>query len=65
MDNKTKVLKALEEAYPQDLCIGEVAKATNLSRPTVSTWLKVLEAEGKIEVSRKVGKAIFYRIKKK
>jgi len=65
MDNKTKVLKTLEEAYPQDLCIGEVAKATNLSRPTVSTWLKVLEAEGKIEVSRKVGKAIFYRIKKK
>ena len=65
MENKNKILKELERTYPGDLSIHEVAKTTKLSRPTASTWLKVLEAEGKIEVSRKVGNAVFYKFKKK
>ena len=63
-ENKDKVFSALREAYPMDLSIGEVAQKSDLSRPTASTWLKVLEAESKIEFSRKVGPAVFYRVKK-
>lgn len=61
---KEKVLKVLYEAYPLDLSISEVAKRAKISKPTASTWLKILEAEGKIVLFRKVGKAKFYRIKK-
>jgi|GEM_PF-1621248 len=64
ISTKEKVLKVLSEAYPLDLSIGEVAKQAGISKPTASTWLKVLEAEGKIILSRKIGKAKFYRIKK-
>jgi len=61
---KHKVLEVLSEAYPLDLSITEVAKRAKISKPTASTWLKVLKAEGKIILSRRVGKAKFYRIKK-
>jgi DNA-binding transcriptional ArsR family regulator len=64
-DKKQRVLKELEKAHPSDLSIGEVAEKTKLSRTTVSMYLKVLEAEGKIEISRKVGRAIFYKLKRK
>lgn len=63
-ENKENVLTVLKEAHPGDLSIGEVAQRSHLYRGTASTWLKVLEAEGKIEVSRKVGPAVFYRVKK-
>lgn len=64
-DKKQKIFEELEKTHPTDLSIGEVAKKTGLSRTTVSTYLKVLEAEGKIELSRKVGRALLYRLKKK
>jgi DNA-binding IclR family transcriptional regulator len=64
-NKKLRVLKELEKVNPNDLSIGEVAKKTKLSRTTVSTYLKVLHAEGKIEVSREVGRAIFYRTRRK
>jgi len=64
ISTEEKVLKVLSEAYPLDFSIGEVAKRAGISKPTASTWLKVLEAEGKIILSRKIGKAKFYRIKK-
>jgi DNA-binding Lrp family transcriptional regulator len=60
--SKIKVLEALKKVFPLDLSIKEIAKSTGLSVPTVSTWLKVLEAEKKIEVTRTVGNAVFYRI---
>ena len=60
-NKKSKLLKVLTKIYPRDLSIGEIAKEAKLSRMTVSTYLKVLDAEGKIEVSRRVGKAVFYR----
>jgi len=65
MDNKEKIMKELERCYPNDLSIGEVAERTKLSRPTASTWLKVLDAEGGAEISRRIGAAVFYRLKKK
>lgn len=63
MNSKDRVLEALRLAFPADLSIREIAKKTGLSAPTVSTWLKVLEAEMRVEVSRTVGNAIFYRLK--
>ncbi len=63
-ENKGNILAVLKEAYPGDLSIGEVAQGSHLSRGTASTWLKVLKAEDKIELFRKVGLAVFYRVKK-
>ena len=64
-DKKQRVLRELEKSHPNDLSIGEVAGRTKLSRTTASTYLKVLVAEGKIDVSRKVGRAVFYKIRGK
>lgn len=66
MDNekKRKIVDELKIIHPLDSSIGEISQRVKLSRPTASTYLKILEAEGKIEVSRKVGNAIFYRWKK-
>ena len=64
-NKKQKIMKELERVYPTDLSIGEVAKKTGFSRTTVSAYLRILEAEGRIEVSRKVGRAVFYRLKNK
>lgn len=63
-DKKDKIIGELKGIHPCDLSIGEISKRVKLSKPTASTYLKVLEAEGDIEVSRKVGNAIFYRWKK-
>jgi DNA-binding transcriptional ArsR family regulator len=65
-DQKNKVLQVLEKAYtiPGDLSIGEIARAAGMSDITASKYVSVLEAEGKIEISRRVGRAVFYRIKK-
>ncbi|MEM5866615.1 MAG: winged helix-turn-helix domain-containing protein [Candidatus Aenigmatarchaeota archaeon] len=62
--SRAKILEVLNEAYPRDLSIGEVAKRAKVSRSTASMWLRVLVAERRIEVSRKVGNAIFYRLRK-
>ena len=65
-DLKNKILQVLDKVYttPGDLSIGEIAKAAGVSDITASKYVSVLEAEGKIEISRKVGKAVFYRIKR-
>jgi len=63
VDRKKRIMRELEKIHPRDLSIGEVAKRTRLSRTTASTYLKVLEAEGKIKISRKVGRATLYKKK--
>ena len=63
-EKKRKIISELKKIYPCDLSIREVSQKVQLSDPTTSTYLKVLEAEGKVEVSRKVGNAIFYRLKR-
>jgi DNA-binding Lrp family transcriptional regulator len=60
-----RILAELETIYPLDLSIKEVSQRVKLSEPTASTYLKVLEAQRRIEVSRKVGNAVFYRIKRR
>jgi len=41
-----------------------VAKKVKVSDPTASAYLRILAAEGKVEISRKVGNAVFYREKR-
>jgi len=61
---KQRILKILEEVYPCDLCIIEIARKVGMSRITVARYVGELKGEGKIEVSRKFGKMIFYKLKK-
>ena len=62
-DTKERVLKLLEEVYPQDLPISEIAKRLGISRNTASKYVAILETEGKIEC-RFIGKAKLCKIKK-
>ena len=61
---KRRILEALEKVYPCDLSIGEVARAVGVSDLTASKYLGILEAEGRIEVSRRIGRAVLYRVKR-
>ncbi len=63
-EKKGRIVDQLKRIYPCDLSISEISQKVKLSNPTASTYLKVLEAEGNIEVSREVGNAIFYRWKR-
>jgi len=62
---KERILRVLREVYPIDLSIRQVAKRARVSSTSASKYLAVLEAEGKIELSRRIGKAKMYRPKKK
>lgn len=61
---KTRVLGALKNMHPQDRSIEEIAKASGINRETTSKYIAVLVAEGKIELSRTVGRAKMYRLKR-
>jgi biotin operon repressor len=61
-DVKERVLELLKQVYPLDLSIKEIAGRLGVSRVTVSKYVAVLEAEGKIEC-RIVGRAKLYRLK--
>jgi len=54
---KKKVLDAIRKASPKDVSIHEIAGMTKLSRETVSKYVGILKAEGKIKLTRKIGKA--------
>jgi len=49
--------------YPKELSIKEIAREVGTDRVTTSKYLAVLEAEQKIEQTRSVGNAKFYRIR--
>jgi DNA-binding IclR family transcriptional regulator len=55
-----KILKCLETEYPRDLSIEEIARKTGIHRNTVSKYVWGLEREGKVKVSRKIGRAKMY-----
>jgi len=59
-DVEQKILKCLEMEYPKDLSIEEIAAKTGLHRNTISKYLWGLEKEGKVKLSRKVGRAKMY-----
>ena len=59
---KERVLELLKQVYPQDLPFSEIAGRLGVSRNTVSKYIAVLEAEGRIEC-RLVGKAKLCRVR--
>ncbi len=59
-DTKTKILKVLKEAAPQDLSIQEIADGAGVSRETASKYVMILEAEGRVVKTRQIGKAKMY-----
>jgi len=62
---KEIVLEAIRKATPSYVTIQEIADATKLSRETVSKYMLVLAAEGKIRITKTVGKVNLYEAKKK
>ena len=61
-NSKGKILEAIKKKYPQDLSIQEIAEISKLSRETVSKYVGILEAEKKIALTRRIGKAKMYRL---
>jgi len=64
-DKSTKeiVLDAIKSANPSYVTIQDIADVTKISRETVSKYMLVLEAEGKIRVTKIIGKAKLYEAK--
>ena len=58
--NKKLILEEIKKADPPYVTYQEIANITKLSRVTVSKFMQILEAEGKIKAMKKVGKAILY-----
>lgn len=62
IDTKQKILDAIIKANPPYVTIQDIADQTNISRETVSKYMLVLKAEGKIKVTKQVGKAKLYEV---
>jgi len=63
LSKKEEVLEVLKRA-DRDLSIQEITDRTHLSRDTVSKYVGILEAEGKIEMTREIGRAKLYYLTK-
>jgi DNA-binding Lrp family transcriptional regulator len=59
-DIEGKILKCLEMEFPKDLSIEEIAAKIGVHRNTVSKYIWGLEKEGKVRISRKIGRAKMY-----
>jgi len=57
---KDKIVKLLQERG--EMFTGEIGKALNISSATVSKYLGILEAEGKVSKSKKTP-YVYWRIK--
>lgn len=64
-DIEQKILKCLEMEYPKDLSIEEIAAKIGVHRNTVSKYIWGLEKEGKVKISRTIGKAKMYIVVRK
>lgn len=62
-ETKSMVLRVFEEAYPQDVSIAEVSRRSGFSDPTGAMYIRILEAEGRIEFTRMVGRSKMFRLK--
>lgn len=62
---KERILEELGKIYPCDLTIKEVAENAKISDITASKYLDVMAATGEIEISRKIGRIPFFRLRKK
>ena len=63
-ETKAKILRVFEDAYPQDLSIVEVSRRAQFSEVTGATYVRILEAEKKVEFSRLVGRAKMFKLVK-
>lgn len=63
-ESKAKILKVFEEAYPQDLSIAEVSRRAKLNEVTGAMYVRILEAEGKVEFTRVVGRAKMFKLRR-
>ena len=61
-ENKASVFKVYEEAYPQDLSIVEASLKAGVSDPTGAMYIRILEAEGKVEFTRLVGRSKMFML---
>ena len=57
---KDKILEEIKNSTPSYVTIQEIADKTKISRDTVSKYILVLAAEGKIRITKKVGKVNLY-----
>lgn len=63
-ETKNKVFKVFKEAYPQDLSIVEASRRAGISDPTGAMYVRILEAEEKVEFTRMVGRAKMFKLKR-
>lgn len=59
------ILACLRKESPRDLSIEEIAAKTGIHRNTVSKYVLGLEKEGRVKISRIVGRAKMYVVAKK
>jgi len=62
-ETKKRVFDTIKEASPLDLSIAETSRKAGVSEPTAAMYIRVLEAEGKIEFTRTVGRSKMFRLK--
>lgn len=62
---KQAILEMLGKYYPKDFAIKEIVEELHYDRGTVRTYLRVLEAEKKIYITRSFGKINLFSILKK
>jgi len=63
-ETKAKILNVFEESYPQDISIAEASRRSQFSEVTGATYVRILEAEKKVEFTRMVGKSKMFLLKK-
>lgn len=59
---KKSILTFLRKEYPKDFSIQELADWKKMHRNSISTYIKVLRAEGKVAISRVIGNNTMYSI---
>ncbi|MFW9939428.1 MAG: hypothetical protein ACFFFT_00210 [Candidatus Thorarchaeota archaeon] len=56
------IIKFLQDNYPKDYNILEIAQNLRIHRNTAFTYVKILLDEGKITISRTIGNSNMYTI---
>lgn len=59
---KQDIIKFLQDNFPKDFNIQEIADSVKVHRNTASTYAKMLFAEGKIKLTRTIGKINLYSL---
>jgi DNA-binding Lrp family transcriptional regulator len=57
---KRRIISLLQKQSPTDLSIKDIAAAIGVGRNTASKYLAILEAQGKIRMTRRMDRAKLY-----